>query len=104
MTESITWPAIAPAERVTVLFDFGTDLQPGDSIVAVTMNAWTVSGVDESGSAVLIGSPQIKGRRVFHRAGARPAGCAYRIECTATSAFGDVYFMARVLPVSNKVY
>lgn len=104
-SDSRTWPAKTPVERVTAQFDFTPDLQPGDFVVSAVVNATTVSGTDAQPSLVLNGLPQIKGRRVFQRLANGVAGCSYQVDCTATTNLGDVFQLVRVLPVhSTQIY
>lgn len=97
---SNTWPAKTAAERVTAQFDFGPDLEPGDSITTIEWVVTLLSGVDATPTQVLVGAAAIKGSRVFQKLGGL-AGCSYRIECRANTAQENLLSLWRVLPVTT---
>lgn len=99
--DSTTWPAKLPIERITAEFDFAADLAPGDVPESVQVLVTVVRGVDASPTALLFGSAQIKGARVFQKLQGGYAGCSYRIECRVTTTRNDLLLLARVLPVES---
>lgn len=97
--DSTTWPNKYPQERITVEFDFAKDLAPGDSVASVQLVPTTVQGVDAVPTAILYGGPVIKGARCFQQIAGGLAGCAYQVECRATTTNNNLIILARVLPV-----
>lgn len=96
-----TWPTKHPVERVTAEFDFAGDLAPGDALLTYQLVVTTVRGTDATPGAVLYGTPQIKGARVFQKFAAGVSGCSYRIECRVTTRRDDLLILSRVLPVES---
>lgn len=96
---STMWPEKVVEERVTAEFDFGPELQIGETVVSVVWVVTTVKGVDASPQSVLYGAPVIQGTRVYQQLWAGLAGCSYRVQCRATTQIGDVLILQGVLPV-----
>jgi hypothetical protein len=97
--DSRIWPDKYPQERITVEFDFGRDLSPGDPISTVQLALTTVLGTDASPQSMLFGAAQIKGSRVFQQLQGGLAGCSYRVQAQATTQNNNILVLARVLPV-----
>lgn len=97
--ESTTWPAKYPAERITVEFDFTRDLPPGDAVATVQLFFATVHGVDAAPANLLYATGPIKGARVFPQLQGGLGGCSYLVTCQATTQDGNIFVLARVLPV-----
>ena len=97
--ESTTWPVKYPQERITVEFDFGRDLSPGDTVATVQLFLTTVQGVDAAPTSLLYGAAQLKGARAFQQLQGGLAGCSYRVACHATTQNNNLLVLARVLPV-----
>lgn len=95
------WPTKLTIERVTALYDFAADLQPGDHLASVLMTVTLVAGTDAAPDALLYGLPQIKGRRVFQKLAGGVAGCVYLVRCQVTTRLDDVLVLARLLPVQS---
>lgn len=93
------WPSKFVAERVTAKFDFTKDLPFGDTIATLALAVTTVSGADGNPTAVLAGAPVIKGGRVFQQLGDGIGNCVYFVQCQVTTAQGNIFVLAGVLPV-----
>ncbi len=98
--DASTWPAKYAVERITAEFDFGPDVAAGDALASLQMVVTTVLGVDAAPGGLVFGAPQVRGARVFQQLQGGLAGCAYRIECRATTANNNLLVLARVLPVA----
>lgn len=96
---NIIWPEKYEQERITVEFDFGPALAPGDSVTGAQILIATVKGVDATPDALRYGGSLIKGARVFQQVHAGTGGCAYRIEARASTKNNNLLVLARVLPV-----
>ena len=87
-----------PAEKYPVEFDFSAVLS---SVTGATVTVSVVGGTDETPEAILDGSPQATGAKVYQRVQAGVAGCIYKLRCEATDGT-NIYAVTATLPVRVK--
>lgn len=87
----------APAETITVTFDFTTLTS---SVSAPVVTVFVNSGnADTTPSAIKSGSPQISGAKVLQQFTAGQAGTFYEVTCQIAAPDGSIFVLADVLPV-----
>lgn len=86
-----------PAEIITVTFDF-SHLADAVSAPIVTCNLARGLPHDDIPD-MLLGAPEIIGRRILQRLTGGQAGNSYRLRCQIDDADGERWVVAGVMPV-----
>lgn len=89
-----------PAERVTLAFDFASQLPEGvtvASVDSVTVSTWR--GTDPDPSALLVGAPSLSGADALQMVDGGLAGVDYLFLASVTLSDTQVRILPAVLPV-----
>lgn len=90
-------PIKDPEETVTVEFDFTGEM---DSIQSAVVTATVQNGTDANPSAILSGTHEIDGSKIYQKITGGVSGVIYRLRCKALNA-SDTIVRVGLLPVKT---
>lgn len=94
-------PIKDPAELKLVRFEFGSEIEAGQTISSVTVTSEVVAGTDPAPAAMLVGVPQIDNTNLYvlQRVDAGVSGADYLLRALATDSAGLKHLVYATLPV-----
>lgn len=103
MTSRQDFPPKLVGATLSLVFDFISDLSPGETISTQTVAATVWSGTDGSPSAIISGSATASGSKVTQKVTAGVSGVIYQLLCTITTSLGQTLQSAGYLAIVTPV-
>lgn len=95
----ITLTPKAPAEVISVSFDFGPLLASGESLTAADVDPTVHAGTDASPAEIIDGAAAISGGVASILVDSGNADVDYKLTCTAQTSLNQTFVLAGILPV-----
>lgn len=91
MTANAVFPSKRPEEKFPVQFQFGDQLQFGETISGQVVTCVVFQGTDPDPEDVLFGAPTLSGQVVSQVVQGGVGGVVYTLVCAASGSTGTIY-------------
>lgn len=97
------WMPKKVGEKVTLAFNFASDLDPAETLSSAVVTASVYSGVDASPSSIRGGTPTVSGAQVLQAVTAGVVGVIYELLCKVTTSLGQTLEMSAYIVVDTNL-